>query len=123
MARMMMRDATILLERAARSLRAALAGPRPNWFFRCAQIVGFADSGRKTPMASASNRSTPEWTRADSRLAERREDLLERLHLIARRRRRHEDRRVHAGRAPGGDALAHLGRGAEQRVVGQPLVG
>jgi hypothetical protein len=50
---------------AARCLRAAIPGPRMNWAFR--GVGGFVDSGPKTPMPSASNRSTLEWTPVDSR--------------------------------------------------------
>src|SRR5476651_864116 len=56
-------------------------------------------------------------------LAERGEDFLDGFHLVARRRGGHEDWRVHARRAPGGDAVAHFRRRAEQRGVGQPFVG
>src|SRR3982751_1223345 len=43
--------------------------PRPpdKVFFQGGGVAGFVDSGLKTLVPSASNRSTPEWTRVDSR--------------------------------------------------------
>jgi hypothetical protein len=63
---MMIRYVTTYLERAARCLRAAIPGPQINWVFRGVEVGGFVDAGPKTPMPSASNRSTPEWTLVDS---------------------------------------------------------
>src|SRR5882757_6381507 len=78
-------------------------------------------SGRSLPRAKSRGPSVETTGGATS--PERGEDFLDRLHLVAGRRGRHQDRRVHARGAPGGDALAHLGGRPEQRVVGQPLIG
>src|SRR5438874_2693216 len=54
---------------------------------------------------------------------ERREELRERLHLIAPRRRRDEDQRAHTGGTPALDAVADRRRRPEERRVGEPAVG
>src|SRR4051812_13265802 len=41
--------------------------PEQGVFFRGRGVAGFVDSEPKTLVPSASNRSTPEWTRVDSR--------------------------------------------------------
>jgi hypothetical protein len=48
------------------SLRASPAGRAERGFFWGAKMTGFVDSGLKTLMESASERSTPQWTRVDS---------------------------------------------------------
>src|SRR4051812_28311455 len=97
MARMTMRHATTLPERAAPSLCAVLAGPRTKGFFRKPGVGGFVDSGPKTPTPSASNRSTPEWTLVDSRRP-------------GRTGRSSVDQAVELAGVGAGDHARHLGR-------------
>src|SRR5712692_5551211 len=51
------------------------------------------------------------------------DDFLEGHHLVAVRRRRHENQRVYTGIVPGRDPFAYIGGGAIQRDLLQPTVG